>query len=346
MKKKVLLENKIKEKNNNLNAVKFVAAIMVIISHAFSISTGPGHYDPIYSLTNTQISLGNFSVCIFLIIAGLLIAGSMDRAKKFSKFFKNRVLRLFPLLCVIVFITTFIVGPIFTALSLREYFTNSNTYLYFIKNCFLITTHNLPGVFADNIYNLSPNGSLWTLPIEFLCYIGCYIAYKLNFFNQKNLKYAIPIFIIFVFLQPKLLAYGAILGEALPLFLLFIVGMIYYVFKDKIYLRKDIFIVFIFLVLVSIRFDVYFIGKVLLLPYIIIYLSYGFKNNFNLLNKLGRLSYGIYLWGFLIQQIICNLFGGYMNPFVNFIIAIPITILLAYLSNILVENKVLKRPSH
>jgi peptidoglycan/LPS O-acetylase OafA/YrhL len=119
--------------NNNLNSIKFIAALLVIFSHAFPISLGPGKFDPIYYLTNTQISLGNFSVCIFFIIGGYLICSSVNRTPKFKDFFRKRVLRIFPLLLVVLFLTTFVIGPFITSLSIKDYFLNVDTYIYFLE---------------------------------------------------------------------------------------------------------------------------------------------------------------------------------------------------------------------
>jgi len=46
----------------------------------------------------------------------------------------------------------------------------------------------------------------------------------------------------------------------------------------------------------------------------------------NTVSFLGKYSYEIYLTGALIQQSVCYLFGGVMNPYVNMAISIPIAV--------------------
>lgn len=49
------------------------------------------------------------------------------------------------------------------------YYLNKETYIY-LANLVLIPIHNLPGVFTDNPITTF-NGALWTMPVEFVCYI-------------------------------------------------------------------------------------------------------------------------------------------------------------------------------
>jgi peptidoglycan/LPS O-acetylase OafA/YrhL len=195
----------------------------------------------------------------------------------------------------------------------------------------MITSHHLPGAFSDNVYNLSPNGSLLTLPIEFLCYIGCYMTYKLNLLDLKKAK---PLFLLLVLvtLSQKIIAsFLPITAEVLPLILLFSVGMLYYLYKDSIPLKPSIAFVCLILIIMSIFFNFYYITKILLLPYLIFYLSFGVKIKLPILDNLSKLAYGIYLWGFFVQQVVCYIFGGSMNPIINILISMPIAIVLSYL---------------
>lgn len=56
--------------------------------------------------------------------------------------------------------------------------------------------------------------------------------------------------------------------------------------------------------------------------------------------KIGDLSYGIYIYGFLVQQIIMNYFN--LTPVELMVSSLMMTIVPAYLSWHLVESKALK----
>ena len=75
-----------------------------------------------------------------------------------------------------------------------------------------------------------------------------------------------------------------------------------------------------------------------MLPYII--LSIGFNYDLHI-PVLEDLSYEIYLYSFFIQQCVAACFGGQMNMYLNFIIALPIVLLLSYSANKL--NKVIMK---
>ena len=57
---------------------------------------------------------------------------------------------------------------------------------------------------------------------------------------------------------------------------------------------------------------------------------------------LSHLSYEIYLLGFPIQQAVTASFGGQMHPYLNMLIAIPITLALAFLMERFCERPLLR----
>src|SRR5574344_697052 len=124
-------------KNNCFNFIKVIAAFLVIISHSFPISLGKGNVDFINNLTNGQIDLGNFSVCIFFIIGGYFITKSLENSKSIKEYLIKRVKKIFPALILAMFITTFIIAPFFYDGSYIAYFINKTPYIYFFKNSLL-----------------------------------------------------------------------------------------------------------------------------------------------------------------------------------------------------------------
>mgnify|MGYP002776404545 CR=1 FL=1 len=78
---------------------------------------------------------------------------------------------IFPALAVLVMATVFCFGPVLTTLPITDYFASSDTWGY-LSTAALLVRRGLPGVFVDNPYPQAVNGSLWTLPVEFLCYVS------------------------------------------------------------------------------------------------------------------------------------------------------------------------------
>lgn len=318
-----------KHKDNCFGAIKLIAALLVIASHAFPISTN--EFFIINKITNDQFDLGNFSVCIFFMVGGFFITKSLLTSKNIKDYLFKRIKRIFPPLIFAMFVTTFIIAPFFYEGSFIKYFLNSSPYLYFVKNSLMITTHMLSGVFNGNIYTGSVNGSLWSLPVEFLCYIAIIFALLFKLLDKKNIKFTTVLLVLVTLLQPIIFKILPMFNVILPLGLLFLEGAIYYINKDKInFDNGKLAFICLLLILVSFPLNLYMYTKIFCLPYVIYYIGFKFKN-FRIAFE--NISYEIYLYSFFIQQLICYLFGGSMNPIVNIIIAIPVTILIAYVSN-------------
>lgn len=324
-------------RENNLDAIRFLAAVMVIFCHAFPISLGEGSVDFLGRLTDNQMHLGNLAVCIFFFYGGFLICKSACRIRNGKDYFKARILRIIPCLAVVTFVLAFLVGPVITELSLGEYFGNGETYKYLL-NSVMILVHNLPGVFQNNIYDTTVNGPLWTLPIEFLCYIMCFIALKIKFLEEKNAKWMIILFTAGYLGAWKLLASSAVLSSALRPAGLFFAGMVYFIYKDKIVIKPWIAAVSAAILVVSAAFHILGITVFFCFPYLMMYLGFGTKHKLSGFAKRGEVSYGMYLCGWPIQQMICQGFGGQMNPWMNILLSVPLSIGCGMLLHQLVEK--------
>ena len=220
-----------KDRNNNLDIMRFFAAVCVIISHSIPLSKGEEYADFISVYTSGSLSIGGIAVGIFFVAGGFLISKSMERVKTAKDFFSSRCIRIFPPLIFVILISVFVLGPVLTQLPLVSYFINKNTYLYLI-NMILIPVHALPGVFENNIYPEVVNGPLWTLPVEFICYILCFLAFKTKFFNKKNYLYTIPLATVICALV--LYLNNSFFTSVIRPVLLFYIGFGMYVLRDYI----------------------------------------------------------------------------------------------------------------
>lgn len=110
---------------------------------------------------------------MFFALSGFLIAGSAQRLD-LKNFLINRGLRIVPALAVEIMISALIIGPIFTVTPYGEYFTSLEFWHYF-TNIFGWIQYTLPGVFLDHPSANVVNQSLWTVPFE----VGCYILISL-----------------------------------------------------------------------------------------------------------------------------------------------------------------------
>ena len=109
---------------NNLNLMRFIAAVFVIISHCYVVTLGGDAGDFICGHTSGRLTFGGMAVGLFFVFGGFLIARSCEHHNEAKVFFKQRVLRLFPELIFVVVMVAFVLGPCLSSLSPVEYFTN------------------------------------------------------------------------------------------------------------------------------------------------------------------------------------------------------------------------------
>lgn len=326
-------------RKNNLDFIRFMAALAVIFSHAFSLSEGNSTNEWIVRLTNGQTNLGHIAVFIFFITSGFLITQSFERTKKPYNYLKARILRIFPALIVVIVCSAFILGPLVTTLPLVEYFTNINTYTYLTSILLHPINPFLPGVFETNIYKSAINGSLWTLQYEFLFYLVVLVLGVKRLLKSRVIIFCFGLFLILTFFN---LPFGDTIAHIPKLFSYFLVGMIFYLLRDKIIFNKVLLIISILTLILTAYIGGFIYGLMFAGSYILFYFAYSKKIKFHGFSKYGDFSYGMYIFAFPVQQTVTQFFGGEMNVYVNFMISAPITLLLSILSWHFVEKKALQ----
>ena len=324
-------------KSENLHLTRFIAAIMVILFHSFHIAKGSETGEWFRVLTNHQLTMGEFAVSIFFLCGGYLIAMSVEKYKIAKTYFTARIQRLFPPL-IFVTVATVVLCSFLSTWRPAGYAVSWDTWKYLL-NAIFIRVHELPGVFADNA-DAVVNGSLWTLPLEFACYILCFIAYKLTFLQKKRFPISIPFVILGSMIVWNIGEKYSSLREGITPALLFYIGMGYWVYREYILLSVKCFVISIVLFILLFVAEQGQVAMLFAFPYIMMYLWFGMKQCSPKLGRWGNYSYGIYLWGYTVQQIVVNFWPKHnMPPMLNAVISIPISILLGMLTYEIVENK-------
>lgn len=331
------------DRKNNLDFIRFVAATLVIYSHAFPISNEVIH-DQLAVATNGAWYIGILCVACFFVISGFLIAQSYDRSNDPAKFIKARLLRILPGFILVIVLSTFVLGPIITTLPLREYFTHPQTWQY-LKSVFMFPLYwNLPGVFETNIYGGSVNGSLWTIPYEMFFYGVVLILGILGLLKKK--KTGLVFYLLFMFLElfkTKIYPTGGYFMtlpryDFIELGLFFSSGMLLYTYREHIVLDKHYAMLSLLVLTIFGAMGHFVVPFSIFGAYLILYAAYSEKAIFKNFSKYGDFSYGIYIYGWPVQQIVTYCFGGSMNPYVNTAISLVVTLILAVFSWHFVEK--------
>src|SRR5690606_10464322 len=183
MKRVVVLSDVCRGRDNNLNLIRVLAALAVLVSHAWPISRGFGEIQPLNRLTGYD--MGALAVYVFFCISGFLIARSFERQPTLRHWLLARALRLFPALLVMLLLMVLVLGPLVTALPAGAYFSHPATLGYLPNNLSLALRQPwLPGVFEATPYGGETNGSLWTLYYEVLCYGAVMVMGLLGAFRR------------------------------------------------------------------------------------------------------------------------------------------------------------------
>jgi peptidoglycan/LPS O-acetylase OafA/YrhL len=155
-----------RDRNNNFDFLRLALSVAVIFSHCYLLTGSTA--EPFNRLVHGQALLGWTAVNFFFAISGYLITSSWLRCKGSVDYLRRRVLRIHPGFIVAVFFCFLIAAPL-GADHAVEYFHRPTAYLSLLLPVFYSSTvavsfpHNpLPGVV---------NGSLWTIPCEFLMYL-------------------------------------------------------------------------------------------------------------------------------------------------------------------------------
>src|SRR4051794_10817711 len=83
--------------DNGFNLVRLIAALLVVVYHAFQLSTlAPGARDGVSTLVAPVADLGMLAVGVFFMISGIFITQSWVRDPHLPHFALRRVARIVP----------------------------------------------------------------------------------------------------------------------------------------------------------------------------------------------------------------------------------------------------------
>jgi len=332
----IYLSDVAKGHNNNFNIMRMLASTGVLISHAYPLSLGRGVGDPIHAIFG--ISLGTACVMIFFCISGFFVAGSFEKNPSVKKFILARSLRLFPALFVCL-IATILLASLLTESEPRHYW--SATPQYFFYNFTLFFGQNeLPGVFKENIFSPTINGSLWTLNFEVMLYF-IVLALGVSGFLAKKKKFLIFLAVFLsLLLLSKFFEFPYRANLILKLGYPFMSGVVFWVWRRSIPFTISFTAGSAIYITISCFLPLPHFTIWIAATYIIFFLGYSEIPSLKIYNRFGDYSYGVYIYAFPIQQIYVQL--GTENPLQNIALSLPTACICAVLSWHFIESPALR----
>lgn len=324
---------------NNFDMIRLIAALSVIVSHAFFVHTGDNALEPLRE--STGYPLGWHAVQVFFVLSGFLVLASLERRESVAAFLAARAARIMPGLILVSLSAVLILGPLVTSLPLRQYFDPVAIVDFLGKTLFEFDTDtSLPGVFADTPSDVIL-GTVWTLKYEVLCYLGLAAAGLLGLHRRGWLLAVAALALLglgaFFRTHPDALAF---LGPAKHLLRLggcFLLGMMAWRWRERIPLNFGILAALAALAMVAKQTPFYAPALYLAEAYAVMWLGFAVPAESAGLRLPADYSYGLYLFGFPVQQAIMHYLPE-SGPWTNMAIAIPATFALAAFSWHVVEK--------
>lgn len=320
-----------------------MAAVFVIIGHSVFI-LGLNETEYFGRILGLRAIHGS-AVQIFFALSGYLIAKSYVKNPNIKDFLKNRCLRIFPALVFSTLVTFFLICPFFSTMSYGDYLVSENS--KYLLNVFLFfDQYTMSHVFdLANDANYV-NRSLWTLKYEFSMYILVLVLGIFRLLKSVAFPVLFGILTIFTIYRLAISDYP----EYLNFGYVFCMGIFFYWLEQRVRFSSKKVLIFLCCG--------YVIGRIALpasewrfnlleltLPMITLCFSLQNYKYINRAARFGDFSYGIYLFGYPVQQALSILLAG--TPIVKHLyvfsgISIFVTFCFACVSWHLVEKRFLK----
>ncbi|KQC34140.1 hypothetical protein AAU57_12960 [Nonlabens sp. YIK11] len=332
-------------RSNNFDFLRFVFAILVVISHSYPLSGTAETSQWIVQLTGGQTNYAAIGLNGFFVISGFFIYRSFDRSPSIWVFLRKRALRIFPGLFVVLLLSVMMVPLVYEGdvplLHNRDWFTYLpyNLSLYGFQGV-------VSGVFDDNFYH-AINGSLWTIRYEFTLYL-CISVFFLVQGNQLLIRTTLLItsllmLVGYLFFKNQLgpvSLLGLVGYNILNLGTFFVLGSLLGTFVFEQYVRWVFMLGLLVLLVVSIYFNLYDLFKHVLFTPLILMIGFLTVRGISKFGKWGDASYGIYIYSFPIQQLLVYYFAPNVTVLIGW--SVPLSIIFGILSWHLIEKRALK----
>ena len=357
-----------------LNGLRFIGAFSVIIGHIELIKSFYGIPNlmeiPFFKNTN-----GHLGVLLFFVLSGFLITYFLileiqnNQKINFGIFYLKRILRIWPIYYIMILFSIFVLPPILIYLGQNTphyTFDNIKYYIFFLPNIAKSLQNSIPGAVH-----------LWSIGVEEQFYLIWPLL--IYFFNKKLLLLFVGIFIVFSIAPMSIDFFYVRFGifrdfEGLKLFLssfftsfkinaMALGGLIAYLHIKEFKFIKILHNSYIELTLIIFTFCAWILGIHLgffsdeiyeILFACIIYVVATKKNPIfkfenTIFNFLGKISYGLYVYHWVILMLLIQLIK---NTGINFyerqllvnsliyVIGISFTIIVSYLSYKYIEEPI------
>lgn len=330
----------------NFNLIRLVAASTVIFSHAFLISEKTSANEPFERLIGGGNILGIFGVYVFFITSGFLVTQSAQSGSA-SGFLWRRALRIYPALVVCTLLSVYVLAPFFSPLGISAYLRNS---LHVKTTVHAVLDPNY-GMILPHVQFYDPaiswlatfvNGSLWTIPQEIFCYLILAALMAIGLLRAPLIASSVAVGVILELFFDSPWPDRKLITDFTYIAPYFFCGSLLWFVAAKWQPSIVLALIFVVLgVLCLVLWPAYPYGPMLFAyPLVQIATSPGIR--LPTLGRFGDVSYGTYLYGWPVEQVVNNALGEYSTWWAVFAVSLPTAMLLGWLSWHLLEKRALR----
>ncbi|MCI2105449.1 MAG: acyltransferase [Intestinimonas sp.] len=335
-------------RSNNFALLHLSGVALVLSGHMYVLMGAA----PPTVLGNQLHGLG---VELLFLLSGFLVTQSLLRKKNLAEYYRNRIARIFPPL-VFCLVLLLLAGWFLT--EEQSIFYLQGAWTYFWHNLLMSPYFYVPGLFENLPVKSTLNGSLWSLPIEMMCYLLLPLV-LLGSRNPHHKSNYVRFALLWALLMlcgwrvdhlgvdaPSLVIWGTNWVNAFRLIAFFASGsfvshLLFFHSEFKKYLRPE------FAVLLVVICEIGGMGfspmRYVVLPYTALSVALAPPMRSAFFNR-HEYTYGLYLFAYPVQQSLLWVFekqrGSFPPVWIMLLLAFTITLLMAAITSELVEKPI------
>ena len=320
--------------------MRIILAVSVVLAHSVITSYGSAANLSLFASAGRPIL--RLILPAFFALSGFLVAGSLERSKTLTTFIGLRIIRIYPALICEVALSAFIIGPLLTTRSWHDYFQNRQ-FLTYLLNALGDVHYALPGVFSQNPLPNVVNGQLWTVPFELYCYCGLALMVMFGLRRTRVIAPVASVAVILAYLAVTLARHGMTIVPVFEavngaiLIASFLAGVSVYAYRDRLPWSLGLCIasaLLAVLCLIDLRYGSFFVA----FPCAYVTAYVGLLNPSRKYLFGAEYSYGVFLYGFVIQQTLMQVLPQSHAWYLNILLTVPLAFGVAAVSWHLVEK--------
>ncbi|MEU0056415.1 acyltransferase [Streptomyces sp. NPDC006334] len=356
-------------RNNSLGLLRMCLALAVVVSHARVLGYGGKEY--LHHFSGGQTELGKLSVYGFFVLSGLLVTRSGARLPV-GRFLWHRALRILPGLWVCLTITAFVMAPFlyWRLHSTLDGFNGAHGPFDYLQANWSVTTMqpDIARIMADgrsagHIHVGAFNGALWSLRYEVTCYLGVAVLAVTGVLARAR-RVVLLITLVLGWLVVRHAStdpfwagqyashylhdlHPPLLGQLSPTFLVYLgfafgLGALIEVAGHRVPVSDPLGFASLIILVGSLHYGYLFTVGIPAFAYLLVWLAVRLPAPCRRVGARDDYSYGIYIYGFPVQQTLALLGGTRWGIAAYLALTLVFTLLLAMASWHFVERPAMR----